>query len=205
MIVTALFFFWQKLSRDYFSNGYFYYYRVPIPEHTTAWQVSMKLKDDYKVSRHSQVRQRRKENGLAVCNFVIFRDMAIIVATEGEHETLKRRNFRDIRKKSLVIDGYELKPIALKKGGRLKISVFRTEKKFKEAKKTLEKIALHSPRKVEFHLRKFAPYTFEGMQNQRFELLKMVNVKRKKAGLKPIKWAETKPYWEKKKEHKTNS
>lgn len=205
MIVTALFIFWQKLSRDYFSNGYFYYYLVRIPSHTTAWQVSMKLKDDYKVSRHSQVRQRRKEKGLAVCNFVIFKDIAIIVATEGEHETLKRRNFKDIRKKSLVIYDYELKPIALKQGGRLKISVFRTEKIFKDAKKTLEKIALHSARKVEFHLKKFSPYTFEGLQNQRFELLKMVNTKRKKAGLKPIKWAETKPYWEKKKENKAKS
>lgn len=208
MIASSPFEFYKRLSKDYLSYEYYFYCWVKIPEHTTAWQVAKKLTEDYKVSRHSQVRQRRKEKGLAVCNFVIYKDIAVIVATEGDHETLKRRQFKDIRKKPLVLKEYELRPIAYKKGKRLKISVFLSEWRYRQVKNYLEKIALHDERKVKNYIKKSFPYTFEGMQNQKFKLVKMVNEKRKRAGagkskgkgVKQIQWEDTKPNWSKKKQ-----
>ena len=195
MITKTVFDFLRRLSRDYFSNGYYYYFVVKIPPHRTEEQVSEKLTDVYKVSSHSRTRQRRKEKGLANCNFVIFKDVCVIVATNGEHENLRRRDFKDIRKKSLVILGHEIKPLFDKNQKKLKITVNIPEYRYKLFARRLNKIALHNQNKVMNYLKNLSPYTFQGIQKQRFESLTMVNNKRKKAGLKLIKWSETKPFW----------
>ena len=195
MITKTVFDFLRRLSRDYFSNGYYYYFVVKIPPHTTQEKVSEKLINFYKVSSHSQTRQRRKEKGKANCNFVIFKDVCVIVATEGEHENLRRRDFKDIRKKSLVILGYEIKPLFDESRKKLKVTVNIPEYRYKLFRKRLEKIALHNQDKVMNYIKNLSPYTFQGIQKQRFESLVMVNKKRKKAGLKLIKWSETKPFW----------
>jgi hypothetical protein len=197
MVAKSCFDFFKRLTRDYFSNGYYYYFVVEIPEHRTAEQVSKKLTEDYKVSNHSEIRNRRKKAGKANCNFVIFKNICVIVATEGEHETLKRRQFKDIRKKSLIIENHELKTGLFQKGGRLKTTVCLPQYRYRAAERKIEAIALHSVRKIVFELKNFSPYTFEGIQNQRYKLIEIVNSKRKRARLQPIKWQDTKPFWAK--------
>jgi hypothetical protein len=195
MIAKTIFDFFKRLTRDYFSNEYYYYFVVKIPPHTTQSKVSEKLTNFYQVSSHSQTRQRRKKKGKANCNFVIFKDVCVIVATEGEHDNLRRRDFKDIRKKSLVILGHEIKPLFDKNQKKLKITVIIPEYRYKLFTRRLERIALHNQDKVMNYLKNLSPYTFQGIQKQRFESLAMVNKKRKKAGLKLIKWSETKPFW----------
>ncbi len=195
MIAKSVFDFLRRLIRDYFLNGYYYYFLVKIPPHSTQEQVSDKLINFYKVSSHSETRQRRKRRGKANCNYVIFNDICVIVATEGEHENLRRRDFKDIRKKSLVILGYEVKQSFNRYQNELKITVNIPEYRYKMFRKRLEKIALHNEEKVINYIKNLSPYTFQGIQKQRFEGLIMVNKKRKKAGLKLIKWEETKPFW----------
>lgn len=191
----TLFNFLKRLSKDYFSHGYYWYYQVNIPENKNSEEIEKKLINFYKITSHSQIRQRRKEKGKANCNVVIFRNIAVIVATEGEHENLNRELFTDIREESLTILGNEIFIIRHRKGGQLKASVRIPKHRLKLIKKRLGGIALHNEERVRGYLKNLSNYTFEGIQAQKLALLKKINKRRKKAGLRRIEWEDVKPFW----------
>ena len=205
VIAKTLFDFYLRLVRDYFGRGYYHYYLVPHRETKTSVEVHDILKDVYKVTDHRTARARRKAKGLANCNVVMFERYACIVATEGEHEILDWNLFQDIRKTALRIGKYEIFFLGYKKGGREKISVRIPKTDLKKIRKTLyapkhgTPLALLSKKEVEYYLSMISPYTFEGIQNQRFNQLKRVNKERKRAGLPAVKWPDVQPFWLKQK------
>jgi hypothetical protein len=182
-----------RLSRDYFSRKYCHYFVVEIPKHRPLSEVSEKLKNDYRISSHSQARQRRKEKGLANCNFVIYdnqnialeKRLCVIVATDGEHETLKREQFLDIRLQPLTLLGNELFMQSTEKAS-VRIPYYR----FKQIKTSIDTMRLHNKQRIVGYLYNLSKYSFSGIQEQKIYLMDRVNKKRKKAGLELIRWEE---------------
>jgi hypothetical protein len=183
----------KRLSKDYFSHNYHYYYVVEIPKHRPIDEVAEKLTNDYQVSSHSQTRQRRKEKGKANCNFVIYdnqnvdleKKLCVIVATDGEHETLNREHFLDIRNKPLILLGNELY-MQTKKKASVRIPYYR----FKQIKTSIDTMRLHNKQRIVGYLYNLSKYSFSGIQEQKISLMDRVNKKRKKAGLELIRWEE---------------
>ena len=184
----------MRLSRDYFSNEYFYYYAIEIPENKDIELIKHNLQNQYLITNHFETRRRRKRKGLANCNVVILNKTAVIVATEGEHEEVKKRNFNDIRQKPLVIFGYEIFISGKKKGGIDKASVRVARSRYEKIKKGISKISLHNQDRVTSYLKSISPYTFSGIMVQKYNLIKQINQRRKTAGLPLIKWEDVKPY-----------
>lgn len=195
MQAKTLFDFLMRLTRDYFSREYFYYYEVQIPEKKDEALIEEKLKQVYEITHHYEIRRRRKLKGEANCNVVIYNKKAIIVATEGIHAEVEAREFKDIRKTPLEISGYEIFISGYIKGGIPKATVRITPARYQKISKQVNQIGLHNKQKLIDYFNRLSPYSFSAINQQKFTLLRKVNKRRSKAGLPRIEWEKPKPYW----------
>ena len=198
MEVHSIYEFFLRMTRDYFSHGYFYYYLVPKRQHfdeERLQKIENRLYEVYKVTGCRTKRHRRKKQGLANCVVLRYKQELLILATEGEHENLKRGLFKDIRISPLRFAGHEVYIQGLRKGGLPDATIRMKESRVRKIKKILKGMELHRRSKVIAFYQSLSPYPFDGVNLQKFNLLKKTNQRRRKGGLSKIHWAEIKPKW----------
>ena len=198
MEVFSIYEFFLRMTRDYFSHRYFYYYLVPKKQHfdeKRLRKIETKLYQFYKVTACRTRRHRRKKQGLANCVVLRYKQEILILATEGEHENLERHLFNDIRTTPLRFAGHEVYIQGFRKGGFPDATVRITWPRFNKIKKILRIIELHRRSKVIDFYQSLSPYPFDGVNLQKLNLLKRTNRRRKRGGLGRIHWTEIKPRW----------
>lgn len=198
MEVNSIFELFLRATKDYFSHGYFYYFFTTPKkdfDKKKLRRTEVKLYKTYQVTSCRTKRHRRKKKGLANCVVLRYKQKFLILATEGEHENLEKQHFSDIRTKPLQFACHEMFIWRTRKGGLPDASVRITKARMKAIRKILQRIELHKEDKVRAFYQKLSPYTFDGINEQKFKLLKNTNRRRKKAGLSRIGWNEVKPMW----------
>ena len=198
MKVESIYEFFLRMTRDYFSHGYFYYYLVPKKQHFDEQRlrkIEIKLYQFYKVTCCRTKRYRRKKQGLANCVVLRYKQEILILATEGEHENLERKLFSDIRTTPLRFAGHEVYIQSFKENGSSDATIRITRSRMKEIKKILKIIELHRRTKVIAFYQSLSPYPFDGVNLQKLNLLKRTNRRRRRGGLGRIDWTEIRPQW----------
>ena len=198
MEVFSIYEFFLRMTRDYFSHGYFYYYLVPKRQNfdeKRLRKIETKLYQFYKVTSCRTRRHRRKKQGLANCVVLRYKQEILILATEGEHENLERELFSDIRTTPLRFAGHEAYIQGFRKGGLPDASIRMKPSRIKRIKKILKAIELHRKSKVIAFYQSLSPYPFDGVNLQKFNLLKKTNRRRGRGGLGKIRWTEIRPEW----------
>jgi hypothetical protein len=183
-----------KLSH-YLRYGYVRYAQRHIPEGKDLQKVDTKLLDVYRVTDHHTTRARRKNKGLANVVYLRFQYTFLLLATEGDHETFNTIYSLDIRTNPLYIHHYS---VGIKQN---RPHIIIAPQHFKKLRHHAMAIALHRYPKVAHFLTALSPFSFAGINNQRWKLYCEVNKKRKKAGLPRIKWQEIEAERNRKKGH----
>lgn len=198
MKVLSIYEFFLRMTRDYFSHGYCYYYLVPKKQHfdeQRLQRIEVKLYQFYKVTSCRTKRYRRKKQGLANCMVLRYKQEILILATEGEHENLEKKLFSDIRTTPLRFAGHEVYIQGFRENGLPDATVRITWPRINKIKKILKIIELHRRSKVIAFYQSLSPYPFDGVNLQKLNLLKKTNRRRRKGGLGRIDWTEIKPEW----------
>ncbi len=166
----------------YMRYGYVHYYIREIPGHKDLSEVDRKLLLTYDVTNNRMLRAKRKREGIRNLVYIRFGQTFILLATEGKSPAFDRLKFLNFTDSPLYFSHYS---IGIKQN---KPYIQIEPLRYKQLKKVAEKIALHQHDKVEKFLLKVSPFSFKGVSDQRWKLYKLVNLKRKKAGLARIKW-----------------
>ena len=166
--------------------GYVHYYSRSIPEGKIKTEIDKKLVLLYDVTQNRNVRAKRKKEGLRNIFYFRYKDKFILLATEGIHREFDKLSFEDFRVTPFTIFGYSIKVKNQKPDIRI------TQKRFSQIRKKALIIATHNQSKVEEFLREVSPYSFKGINQQRWKLYLLINQKRKAAGLAKVKWDEVK-------------
>ena len=170
----------------YMRYGYLRYAVRTIPEGKEFTTVDENIQRDFSISRDRMERMRRRKKGLANVVFVRFNYTVIRLATDGTHELFDKIDALDFRQNPLQFSGYSIGI----KGHKPYIKI--TARRFKAIRKQVQGIALHNHRKVTDYVQRISPFSFSGVADQRWKLLKEINRRRKKAGLPRIQWEEAK-------------
>lgn len=171
----------RKVAIDYVRYGYYRYLIIEIPRKKDPKVVDDTIIKTYQITYNYRSRALRKQAGKAVVVYVRFGHRFILLATEGKHEEVEKRNFLDCRQKPIHLSGYTVGV----KGGKPNVQM--SLKRYRALRKLLSKIALHNEKKLTDFFLRISPFKFPGIIRQQQKLLKMVNFKRKKAGLVIIK------------------
>ena len=166
--------------------GYVHYYSRNIPEGKAKSDIDKKLVLLYDVTQNRNLREKRKSKGLRNILYFRYKDRFILLATEGIHTEFDRLNSKDFRVTPFVFFNYSIKVNNKKSDIRI------TQKHFQILKRKASIIATHKQEKVEEFLRGMSPYSFKGINQQRWKLYLLINQKRKSAGLARVKWDDVK-------------
>lgn len=166
----------------YLRYGYIYYYSRTIPTHKDAAKIDTKLVLLYDVTYNRRLRAARKKKGIRNIIYLRYQSQFILLATEGTHKQFDRLKFCDFRTQSFHFYYYSIMVKNEKPSIRIQ------QKIYIQRRKKARIIAHHQHEKVEGFLKEISPYSFKGINEQRWKLYKLVNQKRKTAGLKRIKW-----------------
>lgn len=172
--------FLRKVAIDYVRFGYVRYLIITVPQTKDLERVDRNIIKAYHITYHRTTRATRKKNGEAVVAYVRFGHRFVLLATEGRHEEVEKREFKDCRVTPIHLSGYTIGF----KGE--KVNVQMSFKRYRALRKLLNRIALHNENKLTDFFGRISPYAFPGIIRQELKLLKMVNVKRKRAGLRKI-------------------
>jgi hypothetical protein len=185
----------RKVAIDYVRFGYFRYLVLEIPRTKEPKAIDRSIITTYEITFHRTSRALKKAKGEAVVAYVRFGHRFILLATEGTHPEVDKRDFQDCRVKPIQLSGYTVGVKGVKglkgEGQRSKVNVQMSLKRYRALRKLLSRIALHNERKLEDFFNRISPYSFPGIIRQKQKLLKMVNTKRKIAGLKPMEFKFT--------------
>ena len=171
----------RKVAIDYVRYGYFRYLIVEIPRKKDPKLVDDTIIKTYGVTYNYRSRALKKKAGGAVVVYVRFGHRFILLATDGRDAEVEKRAFLDCRITPIQLSGYT---VSVKDK---KPNVQMSFKRYRGLRKLLSKIALHNEGKLTDFFRRISPFKFPGILRQQQKLLKMVNVRRKKAGLGVIK------------------
>jgi hypothetical protein len=171
----------RKVAIDYVRYGYYRYLIAEIPRKKDPKLVDDTILKTYGVTYNYRSRALRKEAGGAVVVYVRFGHRFILLATEGAHPEVEKREFLDCRVKPIQLSGYTVGM----KGGKPNVQM--SLKRYRGLRRLLSQIALHNEKKLNVFFGRISPFKFPGILRQQKKLLHMVNVKRKRAGLPPIK------------------
>ena len=167
----------------YMRYGYVHYYVREIPGHKDLSEVDRKLLLAYDVTNNRMLRAKRKREGIKNVIYIRFGQTFILLATEGKQPAFDRLKFLSFPDSPLYFSRYSI-------GIKQQRPYIQVEPlRYKRLKKVADKIALHQHEQVEKFLVKISPFSFKGINEQRWKLYKLINLKRKKAGLTRIKWA----------------
>ncbi|MCG6137078.1 MAG: hypothetical protein MET45_20995 [Nostoc sp. LLA-1] len=170
----------RKVAIDYVRYGYYRYLVIQIPKAKDPKLIDEKILSAYRITYHRTKRARLKAQGEAVVAVVRFGHRFVLLATEGTHTELGKRLCLDCRVTPIHLSGYT---VGVKDG---KPNVQMSLKRYRGLKKLLTHTALHNENKLIDFFGRISPFKFPGILRQQQKLLKMVNAKRKKAGLTRI-------------------
>lgn len=189
----------QQLATSLMPNGYWFYKTGYIPEGKSPHAIDQKILDKYGIAISRSARTRRKAAGLANLHYLRIQGERtfVIVATKGLHRFRDEESeIRDIRKYPLILYGYSL---SFKEGGYLRKAskdaeavpdagwhsrVQISRSRFKDLKAEFLDMALrYSAERLgdRFFRIGFEPYA--PVRQQLLDLLRLVNAKRKTAGM----------------------
>jgi hypothetical protein len=165
---------------------YKYYYSRTIPEHKSARTIDRKLVLLYDVTFNRAIRKKRKEKGIRNVIYIRYKNLFILLATEGNHSQFDRLHYDSFSDTPFKFMHYT---IGTKQQ---KTNVQLSHKFYSILRKKAVKIALDDYTKVERFLREISPYSYRGINEQRWKLYRIINQKRKKSNLIRIKWDDVK-------------
>ena len=182
----------QLLACNYLPHGYWFYVTGWIPEGKDPRRVDTKLIEKYETNLSRATRSRRKHLGYANIQYLRCGRFFVLIATHGKHRFFEEEAacIQDIRRVPLKFTGYS---ISYRRGGRAAdgkpdcqwhshVEIDREWYKLMQAQycdaaiqDSTKRLALRF-----FHF-PFEPYA--PIRRQMFNLLKMVNTIRHRAGL----------------------
>jgi hypothetical protein len=171
----------RKVAIDYVRYGYYFYVIGKIPTTKDPKVFDEQIIKTYGITLCRMARKRRRDRGEAVVAYVRYGYRFVLLATDGKHHEVERWAFKDCRLAPIQLSGYTVGV----KGG--KVNVQMSLKRYRALRKLLSQIALHNEKKLTEFFRRISPFKFPGILRQQQKLLKMVNAKRKKAGLQLVK------------------
>jgi len=174
----------QQVAVNLLPHGYRFYVTGNIPEHKDPETVDAKLIERYGVDLSRWARGRRRKQGRASVQYLRHGRFFVLIATAGQHDFLTQETkFRDVRRVPLQCFGYSIGAYQ-RAGGSWHPSVRIAPRVFKELKQEFTEAALRCTA-AEIGGRigglPFAP--FAPVRSQCFTLLRLVNRRRKRAGL----------------------
>jgi hypothetical protein len=172
----------QQLAVQYVARGYWFYVSGIVPEGKDSRAVAEKLIAKYNIGVSKFVRARRKLNGSANLQLILYGRIFLLLATHGEHPFFEaeRTRIRDCREAPIKFASYSIGF----RGGHAQVRIEReTEKELKAFFKTR---ALWSEETLArlFSQLPFEPYA--PVRRQFLVMLNQVNRIRKTAGLDRI-------------------
>lgn len=188
-IAPSLGWFLRKVAIDYVRYGYMRYALRTIPEGKATddelRRIDEKVIRTYRVTYHRTTRARRRAKGQANVAYVRYRRWFVLLSTEGDHESdeFTRNAPKDIREDPFHFCGYV---VSLKNG---RVHVAMTRRRMERLEKIADTIALHrEPKVAAFFLNISHSIHFPGVVRQKLKLLRVINKKRRRAGLARISW-----------------
>lgn len=174
----------QQVAVSYLLHGYFYFVTGRIPDRKKAGTVDEKLINQYGLGISKWTRCRRLKKGIASVQYLRHRQFFVLAATEGEHRFFEeeRKVVRDIREKPLSCFGYEIG--CYQRNGKWHPSVRIGRREFLRLRKEFRGLALQKSRQELAQCVRSLPFApFAPVRRQCFNLLRLVNLRRKEAGL----------------------
>jgi len=178
----------QQLAVSYVTHGYWFYVTGIIPEGKEPRRVDEKLIEKYGIEVSKFTRARRKAAGLANIQYLRHERFFVLAATHGEHrffsptgEGGEGERIRDCRETPVKFASYAISH----RGGHAHVRI--ELETFKELKAYFSEHACHWP--TERLGRALGALPFEPyapIRSQLFILLRLINRKRKTAGLELI-------------------
>lgn len=175
----------QQIASAYLPHGYLFYVMGRVPEGKEPEDVDRKLIEKYGIALSRRSRSYRKSRGEANVQYLRYDRQFLLMATHGEHRFWVEEGdqIRDARKQPIHLGPYA---ISVKRGhdGRTHSHVRIARKPFVELKALFGELAVH--RSEERMREEFARLDFEAfapVRRQLYELLRLVNRRRKEAGL----------------------
>ncbi|MEM7756917.1 MAG: hypothetical protein AAF298_02120 [Cyanobacteria bacterium P01_A01_bin.40] len=168
----------------YIRYGYVRYALRIIPEHKDPSIIAKKLLLHYDCTYNRDIRKQRLRQGKANVVLLCFGHQFLLLATNGEHPEFEKIDSLTFNENPLQFSGYS---IGVKQG---KPYIQMTSRRFRGIKKTLSWMAVHDHNRVTRYMKEISPFSFKGVSDQRWKLIKLVNQKRKKAGLSRIRWSD---------------
>jgi hypothetical protein len=174
----------QQVAVNLLPHGYRFYVTGQIPAHKDPATVDAKLIERYGLDVSKWARARRKKNGQARVQYLRHGRFFLLIATEGEHAFFTSETAtRDVRRAPLQCFGYSI-GCYQRPGGSWHPSVRIAAKVFEKLKAEFQEAALRRSADelgTGIHSLPFAP--FAPVRAQCFTLLRLVNQRRKRAGL----------------------
>jgi hypothetical protein len=171
----------QQLAQSLLPNGYHFYVMGRVPEGKDPRAVDAKLMYRYGVAVSKFTRARRKRAGLSNVAYLRLGRMFLLLATPGRGHPFfeeERASIRDARKTPIKVGGYA---VAFR-GGRASVRIERET--FKLIKGHFVGSALsRSAESLEAALLALPFEPYRPVRRQLFEVVRLVNRRRKLAGL----------------------
>lgn len=161
--------------------GYVFYGCGTLPPRLEGSKADAMIGWKYGISVSRWVRCRRKKQGLANVVYLRHGRFFVIMATPGKHLFFEReQDIRDFRKQPLRVGGYS---ISLRNS---KVFVTVDHQEYRKVKDELLAIALHNSKKLEAKFVAIPWLKYTPVRKQKAKIFKLVNQKRKQAGLQPL-------------------
>ena len=190
----------QRVALDIVQYGYWFYVTGTVPDGRDPAEVDAKLLAKYDIDVSKWTRARRKKKGQANIHYVRHQNFFVMLASKGAHQwfaeeewgsdelrRLHGRRIQDVRHKPITHGGYTISYKDCSGTGRGHVAVRIHPDEYRALKDyMLELSCRRSVAKLseEFRFFPFEPYA--GVRQQRWNILRAVNGKRRQAGFEPI-------------------
>ncbi len=175
----------QQIAVSYVLHGYYFFAVGNIPEGKDLRAVDANITARYDLAISKWTRCRRKREGVAGVQYLRHGRFFVIAATEGEHKFLdnEKTTICDLRREPIQCFGYGIRCYQ-RRTGKWHPSVRIGDKEFAKLKQRLRKAALRlSAIALGEKIRRLPFAPFAPVRSQFLTLLRLVNRRRKRAGL----------------------
>jgi hypothetical protein len=174
----------QQVAVNLLPHGYRFFVTGNIPAHKDPATVDAKLIERYGLDVSKWARARRKKRGQARVQYLRHGRFFLLIATKGKHAFFTgETTIRDLRRTPLQIFGYSI-GVYQRPGGAWHPSVRIASNVFNELKAEFQEAALRrSADELGTWIRSLPFAPFAPIRAQWFTLLRLINRRRKRAGL----------------------
>ncbi len=171
-----------RLAVYYLAHGYYFYVLQELPEGGDYEEIDRRIATKYQVTGSRMARLRVRASGESAIRYLRWRRYALILACEGDrkHRFFLTEQWQDIRVNPLVVSRYSVGVAGGKPTVRLRAE------RFEVVAQQMERIALHRLAKVQSYFDRITPFGFKGLQEQKRQIARLVNKRRRRAGLPSI-------------------